>query len=292
MAQRPNRLAAGAWFLLLALAFLCAISCSRLPTSPEGNTWLILPGHVEKLVIPAFRDGRVCWVYLPPGYVQSTVRYPVLYVNDGESVFDGPAAMHVNRICDDLIRRREIPPIIVVAIDHESGEQRYIDFMPWEIPWLGLPNGQGEKYVLAVRDTLKPEIDRRYRTLPDPFHTAMAGMSLGGLISVYAGFAHWETFGKVAGLSPTYGYGEFNTMADTIPRPRLFRWYQDTGYPDDNYIGGMETLARRLRFLEGVDFMSLTVVDAGHSAAAWQHRFGGMLKFLYTPNSAVDPRAP
>ena len=142
------------------------------------NIWRLLPGHVESLIIPAFRSGRQCWVYLPPGYETASRHYPVLYVNDGQWVFDEQGGMHVNRICEDLIRRGEIEPIIVVAIDNAG--QRTFDYTPWQ-DW-DAPTGGGDAYVRAIRDTLKPAIDRRYRTLPGRDDTAIAGVTLGGFI--------------------------------------------------------------------------------------------------------------
>jgi pullulanase len=269
--------------IIVALALCAAASCSRIPTGPNDVAWRILPGHVERLSFMPFREGRQCWVYLPPGYATASRSYPVLYLNDGEVAFDANDGMHVNRICEDLIRRGEIEPIIVVAIENGPGPQRFIDYTPWTAPYWQ-PNGGGDFYLRAISDTLKPEIDRRYRTLSDPENTAIAGMSLGGLISVYAGYAYDSTFGKVAGFSPTYGYGfpGMEGYAQSVGRPpglRLF--YQDTGYPDDNYIGSMERIALDQGFTLGMDFMSVTVEGAEHRGGAWERRFPAMLRFLF-----------
>jgi hypothetical protein len=61
------------------------------------------------------------------------------------------------------------------------------------------------------------------------------------------------------------------------------RFYQDTGYPDDNWIGGMEEVAREQGFILGVDFMSVSVPGGEHTTGAWQHRFPNMLRFLFPP---------
>src|SRR5262245_1887338 len=81
--------------LLSALLGVLALACARGVTGPDGNTWRLLPGTVERLSVPAFRAGRTCWVYLPPGYATSGKRYPVLYLNDGETAFDGSYGIHV-----------------------------------------------------------------------------------------------------------------------------------------------------------------------------------------------------
>jgi predicted alpha/beta superfamily hydrolase len=259
----------------LSLVAIATISCARAPTEPNDNIWRSLPGRVEPLSFPEFRESRPCWVYLPPGYETSGRRYPVLYVNDGELAFN--AGVHANRIAESLIRRGEIEPVIMVAI--ETGGQRFFEYVPH-------PSYGGDAYLKAVRDTLKPEIDRRYRTLTDGINTGMTGFSLGGLISVHAGYAYDSTFGKVAGFSPSYGWVHYEYSAQARGRPPgLRRFYQDTGYPDDNGIGLMEQIAREQGFRLGVDFMSLTLPGGEHSFEAVQHRFPGMLRFLFPPKA-------
>lgn len=260
---------------LIAVVFaVLAASCAEAPTGPNDNGWRLLPGKVEPLSFAGFRGGRQCWVYLPPGYGTSERRYPVLYLNDGELAFQ--RGMQVNRICESLIRRGEIEPLIVVAI--ETGGKRFEEYVPLEAR-------SGESYVAAVADTLKPEIDRRYRTLTGPENTAISGFSLGGLISAYAGYAD-STFGKVGAFSPSYGWTlpSFMYWAEARGRPRhLVRYYQDTGYPRDNGIRGMESVLVAQGFRHGVDLMSVTVPGAEHVFDACQHRFPGMLRFLFPP---------
>src|SRR5262249_25236887 len=151
-----------------------------------------------------------------------------------------------------------------------------------------LLGGGGDAYVRAVRDTLKPEVDRRFRTLPDSTHTGMAGYSLGGLISAYAGLAYGGTFGLVGACSPSYGWAgdtdDIYTTAARCGHPWLIsRYYQDTGYPDDNYIGSMEQLLVGHGFIAGMNLESVTLDGATHSVPAWKHRFPDMLRFLFRP---------
>lgn len=263
--------------------------CSTAPTGPNKTTWQILRGNVQRLSLPAFRHGRVCWVYLPPGYTHTDRRYPVLYVQDGELAFDTQGGMNINRTCEALIRRGEIAPLIVVAIENGSGSDgqgsRGLDYTPWPMGFYPPgAEGGGDFYLRAIRDTLKPEIDRRYRTLRDPFNTAITGMSLGGLISVYAAYAYDSTFGKVAAFSPSYWWSGFHAFVQTRGRPgNLFRFYQDTGWPDDNDINRMHRIALAQGFVLGVDLMSYEVRGAQHDYTAWEHRMGVMLRFLFPP---------
>jgi enterochelin esterase-like enzyme len=246
----------------------------------------MLPGHLETFSEPGFRAGRQCLIYLPPGYATSGDRYPVLYATDGEWVFDGNGAMHVNGICEDLIREGEIRPIIIVAIENVPGLRE------WELtPWGdGYYYGGGQQFLQAIRDTLKPTIDRRYRTLPDAANTAITGASLGGVFAAYAGIAHSETFGNVAAFSPSYWLDDryIVPFADSVSRVRsiplaIRHFYQDTGTDGDNDIGDMEKHLSSYGFQLGINFMSLTVADGKHGWGAWAHRYPQMLEFLFPP---------
>jgi predicted alpha/beta superfamily hydrolase len=275
---------------VVAVAGLFLLSCSTKTTNPNDAGWRFLPGHVETLSVPAFRGGRECRIYLPPGYTTSDQRYPVLYVNDGQQIFDPGGHVQANRICEDLIRGGEIEPIIIVAISvpTQPDTVRFWEYAPWQYRFGGRNlGGGGDAYVRDVRDFLKPEVDRRFRTLPDGAHTGMAGYSLGGLISAYAGFEYGRTFGLIGACSPTYGWGLGSPIYDTARRGArnfiISRYYQDTGYPDDNYIGAMEQLLIQQGFTTGMNLMSVTENEATHSVPAWKHRFPDMLRFLFKP---------
>jgi len=276
--------------LVVAAAGLLLLSCSKSTTNPNDSGWRFLPGHVEEFSVPAFRGGRRLVIYLPPGYATSNQRYPVLYLNDGQQIFD-VNGVQANRVCEDLIRGGEIVPIIMVAISVPAVPDtvRFWDYAPWRFPESGPAlGGGGDAYVRAVRDTLKPEIDRRFRTLADAVHTGMAGYSLGGLISAYAGLAYGRTFGLVGACSPTYGWGagsdSIYTTAQSGGYPQLVtRYYQDSGAPDDNYIGTMERILVSHGFINGINLMSVTLSGAVHSVPAWRRRFPDMLRFLFKP---------
>ena len=97
-----------ALFGLAVVIFFHVLSCGQMPSGPLNNEWRFFPGHVEPFSLSSFKNSRPCWIYLPPGYASSARRYPTVYFLDGDIVFDGNKGMHMNRICDDLIRRGEI----------------------------------------------------------------------------------------------------------------------------------------------------------------------------------------
>ena len=171
-------------------------------------------GHVESFTYAPFLSGRRCWVYLPPGYGQSGASYPVLYMHDGQNLFDVRTAFagewKVDETLESLIHQGVLDPIIVVGIEN-GGASRVTEYTPWVDAGNG--GGGGDAYLTAVRDVLLPEVGRRYRTRTGPEHTWMCGSSLGGLISAYAGYAYASTWGRVAAVSPSYWWADRQMVA-------------------------------------------------------------------------------
>ena len=259
-----------------------------------------ITGHVESFVDPSFRNGRRCWIYLPPGYEDGDRRYPVLYMHDGQNLFDKERSYagewEVDETLERMIPKGELPPIIVVGIEN-GGSARMEEYTPWQdAKWNS--GGGGDRYLRAVADTLKPAIDAAYRTLADPRHTYMAGSSLGGLISAYAGYAFGDVFqGGVAAVSPSYWWARdrFLDFARRAGRPTTRRFYQDMGtlesgsHEDENHDGVEDSIARlnAMREIlvasgmkEGRDLMSVEAKGDRHNETYWSKRLPGLLKFL------------
>lgn len=262
--------------------------------SPSTRT-----GDVTTTSVPGFLQGRVVWVYLPPGYAASTARYPVLYMLDGQNVFDRLTSFagewKVDETLEQLIPAGDIPPILVVGIDN-GGASRTSEYTPWVDPSRG--GGGGDAYLQAIRDVLKPEIDRRYRTLTGPRTTWMAGSSLGGLISAYAGETYADTWGRVAAVSPSYWWAGSQMIAFTAGRPRperLERFYQDMGSLERGTItdsdgDGIDDYIESLREMRGalfgqgfqleVDLRHVEAMGHVHNEGYWALRFPDMIRFL------------
>lgn len=254
-------------------------------------------GNVEIFTHPPFLGGRTVRVYLPPGYAGGGQRYPVLYMHDGQNLFDVRTSFagewRVDETCEQLIGAGEIAPLIVVGVDN-GGASRITEYTPW--PAAGYGGGGGDAYLAALRDVLKPEIDRRYRTLTGPNHTWMAGSSLGGLISTYAGYAQPMTWGRVVALSPSYWWNDraIVPFAQAAGRQNLVRFYHDMGtaeggFPDANgngvndYVDDLRLVrdvALGQGFLPGVDLKHVEAAGAVHNEAAWAARLPDALRFL------------
>lgn len=148
-------------------------------------------------------------VYTPPGYddpAQRDARYPVLYLHDGQNVFDrggsrARSTWGADATLDSLVAQGLIEPHIAVAIDHRE-EHRIADYSPWPDARLRFePRGATSAAYLC--DQVVPFVDGRYRTRASAEHRALAGSSLGGLMALYAGFARRDLFSRIGALSPS-----------------------------------------------------------------------------------------
>jgi predicted alpha/beta superfamily hydrolase len=160
--------------------------------------------------IPQLNRTRRVWVYLPPSYNSSTRKYPVLYMHDGQNVFDNATSFAgewgVDEAIDTLgLKTKEC---IVVGIDN-GGDKRLNEYCPYDFSLQGGQKGKGEGdlYVQFLAKTLKPVIDKKYRTFKDSKNTFTAGSSMGGLISMYAVLKYPKVFGGAGVFSPAFWVG-------------------------------------------------------------------------------------
>ncbi|MDP2391384.1 MAG: alpha/beta hydrolase-fold protein, partial [Acidobacteriota bacterium] len=238
-------------------------------------------------------DDRDLLVWLPPGYAdQPDRRYPVLYMHDGQNLFDPDTAFQpgehwrVGETAAGLIASAELHPLIIVGI-YNTGDERIHEYTPTKDARLG--GGLAGAYGRLIVEEVKPLIDRTYRTLPDADHTGLGGSSLGGLATLHLGFTHHEVFSRLAELSPSVGWDRravLKTVRQARPRPALRLWV-DMGTAEGRR--GLDD-ARLLKaalvgagYAEGVDLHYAEFEGATHSEAAWAARVGPMLKWLFPP---------
>jgi len=236
-------------------------------------------------------------VWLPPGYGESEARYPVLYMHDGQNLFEPETAFNpgehwrVGETATELIAAGRIEPLIVVGI-YNTGEARVDEYTPTGDHKLG--GGHADDYGTMIIEELKPLIDRAYRTLPDAEHTGIAGSSLGGLVSLHLGFTHPAVFTKIAALSPSVWWDRkaiLKTIRESRSKPRLKVWV-DMGTAEGHR--GLDD-ARLLKaalvglgFADGVDLHYAEYEGATHSEQAWSERVGPMLEWLFPAGQAFS----
>ncbi len=158
--------------------------------------------------IPQLNRYRRIWIYLPPDYYLGSDAYPVLYMHDGQNLFDDNTAFAGEWQVDETLNRfyldgKKIP--IVIGIDN-GGSRRIDELTPWINPQYG--GGEGKLYTRFIVETLKPYVDSAFRTLPDRKHTAIMGSSLGGLLSFYAALKYQDVFGMAGIFSPSFWFSD------------------------------------------------------------------------------------
>ena len=164
--------------------------------------------------IPQLNRTRRVWIYLPPSYNSSTKKYPVMYMHDGQNVFDDATSFSGEWGVDEAIDTlgSKTKECIVVGIDN-GGDKRLNEYCPYDFSLNGIAAnnktniGEGGKYVDFLVKTLKPVIDKKYRTLKDSKNTFTAGSSMGGLISMYAVLKYPKVFGGAGVFSPAFWVG-------------------------------------------------------------------------------------
>jgi len=156
----------------------------------------------EAFEIPQLIKTRRIAALLPYDYYTSEKRYPVLYLQDGQNLFDDHApygSWGVDKRLA-LLAQRGLSDLIIISIDHAK-EERLAEYTPSTKTQLG--SGSGKKYVRFLADTLKPYVDNHFRTKPNRAHTGIGGSSMGGLISIYAGLTYPEVYSKLLIFSPS-----------------------------------------------------------------------------------------
>ncbi len=172
------------------------------PHTAVGNTHII----DTDFYIPQLERYRRIWIYLPPDYYTSTNNYPVVYMHDGQNLFDYYTSFAGEWGIDESMQ--EIfsdgdSTSIIVGIDN-GGLTRIDEYSPWVNSYYG--GGEGDEYAAFIVETLKPFIDGSFRTLPDRNNTAVAGSSLGALISYYTILQYPEVFSKAGLFSPSFWF--------------------------------------------------------------------------------------
>lgn len=217
-------------------------------------------------------------VYLPPSYATSSRRYPVLYMQDGQNLFDDRTAFaNQDWQVDETMERLSGDgyEAIVVGICH-GGDQRLIEYNPFP----GKFGAKGDEYVSFLCDQLKPFIDSQYRTYPDHAATGIMGSSMGGLISLYAFFRRPEVFGLCGALSPSLfvGRGAILTYVRDAPY-NLGKIYVDNGTREPSARQMYEAL-RDKGYIVRSDLKYVAEHGGQHTESAWARRLPGALRFL------------
>lgn len=251
-------------------------------------------------------NGRQLTIFLPPGYDdQQEHRYPVLYMHDGQNLFDpekafGGEPWRVDRTAAALSEAGRIQPPIIVGIDH-SGLERITEYTPTHDRKRG--GGGAEDYGRLLIDEVKPLIDAKYRTATDAGQTGIAGSSLGGLVSLYLTLKHPDMFGMAAAMSPSVWWDRRAILRDVRRAAIVFashpgrpRLWVDMGTHESRGEGSARHVLEDARLLrtglvksgwtEGGNLHYEEIAGGTHSERAWGDRFGRVLEWLLPASAA------
>ncbi len=294
-----------------------APAASAAPAPPQSSV-----GRIERIAPIASRHvgARFVDVWLPADYSPAK-RYQVLYMHDGQNLFEGRYAYGGNSWQADLavnrlVRAGRIADTIIVGI-WNSGVERYAEYYPEKFLAFApeaarreyvevASNGRSkaDAYLRFIVEELKPAIDRRFATRPEPESTFVVGSSMGGLISLYALCEYPQVFGGAAGLSthwvgrPTAWGRErvrnaalplaaLGYLSQKLPPAGRHRVYTDRG---DDWLDSLYAPAHlmaaevlRERGYTAADAMTPLLPGTGHNEADWAARLAGVLQFLMAP---------
>jgi len=245
-----------------------------------------------------FRNTRYVRVWLPPGYddpANAEHRYPVLYLNDGQNLFEASTSFtgvewQVDETADRLIREGVIPPMMIVGLDN-AGKDRMREYMPHRSFNPVILRVHGSRYPSFLIKEIMPFVARNYRVAAGPENTGLGGSSLGALISLYTAAVWPGLVGRLLLESPAL----WASNRQIIRQSReVKRW------PDRVFLGiGTNELGRKdrnqsvvddVRELAGVlrragleeNRLRMVIEDGGtHHESAWARRFPEALAFLF-----------
>lgn len=229
--------------------------------------------------IPQLQRNRRVWICFPPDYFTSAEYYPVIYMHDGQNVFNSGTSFSGEwRVDESMINELEnaCTQSIIVAIDN-GGAERLNEYAPWMNTQYN-QGGQGDEYCSFLVNTLKPFIDANYRTLSDRSNTAIMGSSLGALISAYAAFTYPEVYGKVGLFSPAYWFnpGIFDLAEDHNNLSGTFIYHVcGTNEGNGSVLDDQNEMIQRLQNngYPGDELQSLDWAEGAHSEWFWDREF-------------------
>jgi predicted alpha/beta superfamily hydrolase len=240
--------------------------------------------------IPQLNTTRRICIYLPPGYKNNNKQYPVMYMNDGQNLFDEATTAFgqewgVDECLDSLIAGGK-PACIVVGIDN-GGATRMNEYNPYEFTYkdsatskIFLP--QGNEYLQFLTQTLKPFIDKKYRTLSSKENTIIAGSSMGAVIAYYAAIKYAAVFGKAGIFSPAfYTAPKIKLLTDSVTSKLATKFFFYMGEKEGGaYVNDMKEVAEKLG--ANSNAMIYSVIDTGgkHNEKAWRKWFAGFYNWV------------
>ena len=240
----------------------------------------------EAFYIPQLDRNRRIWIYLPPNYENSSEDYPVLYMHDGQNLFDQYTSYSGEWEVDETLNNLagegyQVP--IVIGIDN-GGAERINELTPWVNTQYG--GGDGDAYISFIVETLKPYVDEHYRTQNERESTGIMGSSLGGLISHYGGLKHQDVFAKLGIFSPSYWFSDSVwAFTNEMGKQESMRIYQMAGGQESSsMVPNMQAMQDTLTALgfSSAELYTTVIPNGQHNEASWKSQFGAAYLWLFS----------
>jgi alpha-glucosidase len=237
--------------------------------------------------MPQLNRNRRIWLYLPPDYNTTNKHYPVLYMQDGQNLFDTTTSFsgewQVDETLNTLFSQGDYGAI-VVGIDN-GGAERLNEYSPWVNPAYG--GGDGDDYMAFVANTLKPYIDANYRTKPEPAFNALMGSSMGALISTYGAVEYPNVFKKVGSFSAAYWFAlsnmnnYINASASSLINHRMYFVAGQTEY--STIMTDINGVKNNLQLKGMTTSNTFTKYDSfgTHTESYWRGEFAAAYLWLF-----------
>ena len=240
----------------------------------------------EAYEIPHLNATRKISALLPHDYYETDKRYPVLYLQDGQNLFN-PAAPYGDWAIDKSMAKlaaNGLKDLIIIAIDHGE-EERISEYLPYYHPRFG--NGKGDFYIQFMIEKLIPYINSHYRTLTDFEHTGIGGSSMGALISLHAGLSNPGVFGKLMIFSPSLWISNriFNSTKTFKPLEESKIYLYSGGKESEEHLHNAKRLGSIIKekMIKGyhIDFHFSINEHGSHAEMHWREEFPNAIKWLY-----------
>lgn len=261
------------------------------PYFTDGNKQKLPDIYTFNIQAPQIKAAsRRIWVYLPPDYDKSGRHYPVLYMHDGQNLFDEKTSFsgqwEAGISVDRLVKEGKTHGAIIVGIDNGE-EKRESEYAPWK--GCSTQDPHGAAYADFIVHSLKPVIDATYRTYPDREHTAVGGSSSGGNISLYIVEKYPEIFGRAALFSPALWcqQAENRAFLDNADMKQGMRIYMDVGTNEGegnepaDYLREAKHINTVLSRKEGVTVKFIIDEGGKHHEKYWAKRFPAAFLWLF-----------
>ncbi|WP_298391268.1 alpha/beta hydrolase-fold protein [Hydrotalea sp.] len=237
--------------------------------------------------IPQLHSTRRIWLYLPKNYYQTTQTYPVLYMQDGQNLFNEQTAFAGEwgiDECLDTLSQKLGKYCIVVGIDN-SGDKRMSEYSPYTIASgkIGKDSvkGEGAAYVDFIVHTLKPYIDQHYRTQKGPYYTYIAGSSMGAVISYYAAMKYPNIFGAAGIFSPAFWlYSPQQLKPDVSANFKPVYYFYAGGKESATMIGDMDAVIKNLDTYPSHIIRRSVYPPGIHKEKYWRDEFPAFYNWL------------